>query len=107
MQDLGWWLYFDGIHSRSMGLPRLDGLGNRQDTVDLWRDLTGRQATDLEWYEVFAGYKLTVIIARTFAQERAEQPGNNINNNIFTRSIAVLMGVDQPKDGFLKPAGRF
>jgi aminoglycoside phosphotransferase (APT) family kinase protein len=104
MQDLGWWLYFDDIHSTYAGLTRLDGLGTRQETLDLWRDLTGYAAADLTWYEAFAGYKLAVIMARGYSQDRAESPGNNVNNNLFTRSMAKIMGLDQPADGFLRPA---
>jgi aminoglycoside phosphotransferase (APT) family kinase protein len=101
LQDLGWWLYFDKIHSTWSGVPRLEGLGTRQETLDLWRELTGYDPSDVEWYEVFAGYKLAVIMTRGFSQDRQETPGGNVNNNIFTRSMAELMGVDQPKDGYL------
>ena len=98
LHDLGWWLFFDDIHARHQKLARLEGLGNRQQTVELWQDLTGLSAEGVEWYEVFAGYKLSGIGARNFGQYRKEQPGHNHNNNNFTRAMAEIMGVDAPVD---------
>lgn len=98
LHDLGWWLLFDEIHSRHGGLKRLEGLGTRQETLDLWRELTGLSPQGVEWYEVFAGYKLAGIGARNFSRYRKEQPGHNHNNNTFTRAMAEIMGVDQPED---------
>ena len=99
MQDLGWWLFFDDFHSRSIGVQRLDGLGTRQETIDFWCDRTGRKAGQLQWYEAFAGYKLAIIMSRGFQIDRPEQPGGNIGNNMFTRMVAEIIGLDQPKDG--------
>jgi aminoglycoside phosphotransferase (APT) family kinase protein len=61
LADLGWWLLFDDIHSVDAGVDRLDGLGTRQETVDLWEELTGRRAHDLLWHEVFAGCKAGLL----------------------------------------------
>jgi aminoglycoside phosphotransferase (APT) family kinase protein len=61
MADLGWWLLFDDMHSTAQGIARLDGLGTRQETLDLWRELTGRQVEDLDWHEAFAGLKAGLL----------------------------------------------
>lgn len=103
LQDLGWWLYFDDMHSTRLGRVRLEGLGTRQETIDLWRDLTGFEPRDLAWYEVFAGYKLAVIVARRYGSTRDERSGFNFNNNAYTRAMADLMGVSQPIDAYLNP----
>jgi aminoglycoside phosphotransferase (APT) family kinase protein len=65
MNDLGWWLCFDDLHSVEQGVPRLDGLGTRQETIDLWQELTGRTVGDLRWHEVFAGLKVGLLAIRT------------------------------------------
>jgi len=65
LQDLGWWLLFDDLHSLGKDVPRLEGLGTRQQTIDLWQELTGQRATDLRWYEAFAAFKLAVLSIRT------------------------------------------
>jgi aminoglycoside phosphotransferase (APT) family kinase protein len=103
LHDLGWWLYFDDMHSWRNGHKRLDGLGTRAATIDLWQGLTGFEARDLRWYEVFAGYKLAVIVARRYASSRDERPGFNVNNNAYTRAMADIMGVAAPADAFLFP----
>jgi aminoglycoside phosphotransferase (APT) family kinase protein len=65
MADLGWWLFFDEIHSVEQSVARLDGLGTRQETIDLWQELTGRRVDDLLWHEVFAGCKAGLLALRT------------------------------------------
>ncbi len=64
MQDLAWWLQFDDHHSTRQGIPRLDGLGTRQETIDFWEERVGRRADDLHWHEVCSAFKLTVIGTR-------------------------------------------
>jgi len=66
-QDLGWWLYFDDFNSVARGLAPLDGLGSRQETIDLWESIVGEPAGDLTWYEVFAGYKVAILSTRTLS----------------------------------------
>ncbi len=61
MADLGWWLLFDDMHSVAQGVKRLDGLGTRQETLDLWQELTGRKVENLEWHEAFAGLKAGLL----------------------------------------------
>jgi aminoglycoside phosphotransferase (APT) family kinase protein len=63
--DLGWWLMFDDIHSVEVGLTRLDGLGTRAETIELWEELTGLRADHLLWHEVFAGVKTGLLALHT------------------------------------------
>jgi len=39
--DLGWWLFLDRFHADGYGVPRLAGLGSREDTITEWRSRTG------------------------------------------------------------------
>jgi aminoglycoside phosphotransferase (APT) family kinase protein len=103
MFDLGWWLSFDKLHSRTMGLTRLEGLGTRQQTLDFWQERTGLVAADLEWYEAFAGYTLGVIVSRRYNEAGTERPGHNRNNNNYTRHMAELAGIAMPEDVILNP----
>lgn len=64
MHDLGWWLFFDEFHSVGQGLPRLEGLGDRQETIAFWEDRVGRPVSDLAWHEVFAAFKVAVLAVR-------------------------------------------
>lgn len=96
--DIGWWLWFDRFHSDTLGFTRLDGLGNRAETIARWQAATGITVRDVEWYELFAGYKVALITARKAALEGNNAPSNNGNNNIATQQNAVIRGIDRPAD---------
>jgi aminoglycoside phosphotransferase (APT) family kinase protein len=63
LQDLGWWLFLDRFHSEGYGVPRLEGLGSREETLALWQERVG--PTDgVEWYEIYAGFKFAGIMIK-------------------------------------------
>ena len=96
--DLGWWLWFDRFHSDTLGFERLEGLGDRKETLDRWQSATGIEVRDMHWYEMFAGYKVAIITARKAALEGNNAPGNNGNNNIATQQNAIIRGIEPPTD---------
>lgn len=98
MMDLGWWLFFDVLYSRMIGLERLPGLGGRDDTIAAWEGLTGLRAADLHWYEYFAGFRLATIFLRKTTLESFSAPTANISNNMFTRLMAEIRGIAPPPD---------
>jgi aminoglycoside phosphotransferase (APT) family kinase protein len=104
MFDLGWWLSFDKLHSTTLGLSRLEGLGTRAETLDLWRERTCLETDDLEWYEAYAGYTLSVTVARRYSEPGTERADHNRNNNNYTRHMAEVMGIAMPKDVIVNPA---
>ena len=63
IMDLGWWLFFDDVHSDEY--PRLDGLGDRQETIERWERGTGLSAQGVEWYEILAAVRLATLVARS------------------------------------------
>ncbi len=62
--DLAHWLMMDDYSAEGLGFERLAGLGTREDTVRLWEDLTGRRADQLDWHEVLAAFRLSVVMIR-------------------------------------------
>jgi aminoglycoside phosphotransferase (APT) family kinase protein len=60
IMDLGWWLFFDDVHSETV--PRLPGLGSREETIERWQQGTGLRADDLEWYEILAAVRLATLV---------------------------------------------
>lgn len=62
--DLGWWLFFDWYVSAGQGVARLDGVPGPDATVRAWESLSGRRAQALEWHEVFATLRYSMISAR-------------------------------------------
>ncbi len=61
LQDLAWFCVIaDTMHgpNSSYGAP-LEGMGSREETVELWQEICGKSAADLEWYEDFTQLKMT------------------------------------------------
>ncbi|WP_327099000.1 phosphotransferase family protein [Nocardia vinacea] len=63
--DLAWWLLFDESLSVGQGVPRLDGLGTRAETIALWQEQTGHSIDHLHWHEVFARVKAGLLSLRS------------------------------------------
>lgn len=61
LHDLAWFCVLSGtMHGpqSTYGAP-LDGMGSHDETVELWEELSGKSAVDLDWYEDFANFKMT------------------------------------------------
>ncbi|NUU26348.1 MAG: phosphotransferase family protein [Streptomycetaceae bacterium] len=97
--DLGWWLFFDHIHSAAQDVPRLDGLGGRQETIDLWQDLTGRHienlSDNLHWQEVFAALKAGLLALHTRRSMQLPVAGRP---NPFLQRACQMLGFGVPAD---------
>lgn len=65
MQDLSWFTVLsETMHGATADLPRLEGMGTREETVALWEQISGKSAADLEWYEDFTMLKMSCTGAR-------------------------------------------
>jgi aminoglycoside phosphotransferase (APT) family kinase protein len=63
--DLGWWIFYDWYVSEGMGIPRLEGLGDREATIRAGEHFAGRKAIALDWHEVFGAWRFSLIVDRT------------------------------------------
>ncbi|CAN7554962.1 phosphotransferase family protein [Phenylobacterium sp. LjRoot219] len=60
LQDLAWWLVLsETMHGAGPSGPHLEGMGTRDETIALWRELTGISPADVEWYEDFTHLKMS------------------------------------------------
>jgi aminoglycoside phosphotransferase (APT) family kinase protein len=96
-QDLGWWLFFDHFHGEGRGLPRLEGLGSRAETIQLWEQLVGEPARDTTWYEVFAGFKIAILSVRTLLLMGDPNARAVSASPVLTRTCE-LAGIDLGRD---------
>ena len=84
LHDLGWWLRSDYNYTTAQGIPPLEGMGTRDETIDLWQRVSGKSAADIEWYETFVVFKqecLGTRMAKTrdmSAKAVAWEPGTRI-----------------------------
>lgn len=75
LQDLAWWLVnAKSMHCDADGRPKLSGFGTREETVALWREITGISTDDLEWYEDFTDLKYSCLSIRMQALRGAPPP---------------------------------
>ena len=100
VEDLGWWLFLDRHHAEGTGVPRLPGFPSRADTVIRWEERTGRAARDLEFYEVFAGFRFAVVmirIAQLVVQYELVPPDTDLaTNNAVTRLLSGMLDLPAP-----------
>lgn len=71
VDDLAWWLMLDDALSRGYGVPRLASLPSREESIAAWERASGREARHLEYYEVYAAWRMAFIMARIAALFRA------------------------------------
>jgi aminoglycoside phosphotransferase (APT) family kinase protein len=97
--DLGWWLFLDRFHTEGYGLARLPGMGGRDDTIAEWERRTGLRARNLEFYEVFAGFRFAVVmirLARLYMQWELPVPPDMETNNPVTQVLARILDLAPP-----------
>ena len=63
-QDLGWWLMFDRTMHEVVGAPRLPGDLTREEQCDLYASISGRDVTDIRWWQIFAAARYCTIVVR-------------------------------------------
>ena len=73
MMDLGWGLFLDRYHSEGNGIPRLPGFPAREKTIALYEEITGARVHDIEYYELLAGMRFSVILTRLGQQLMAQE----------------------------------
>ena len=64
LQDIAWWIFMDELFSIGLGCPRLEGFPEREQTVKRWQEKTGLPVDNLHYYLVFAGLRISLILAR-------------------------------------------
>ncbi len=106
--DLGWWLFMDWTSCDGYGLPRLDGLPTKEETISRYAELTGRPVRQAFFWEVWAALRFGVIMARV--AQRLKQIGAPIPspdfevNNVCTQRLADLLDLPPP-GGVKRPTG--
>ncbi|MDA8359253.1 MAG: phosphotransferase family protein [Actinomycetota bacterium] len=98
--DLGWWLYFDRQFTEGLNVPRPPGFPSREETVQRYAELIGRPLADLEYYEVFSGFRFSVIMCRLadLMVGSGQLPADTDMgvNNLATQFTAQMLGLPPP-----------
>jgi aminoglycoside phosphotransferase (APT) family kinase protein len=95
VQDLAWFLYLDRHHSDGLGMARLEGFPSREQTVARWEQLTGKSASTLDYYEVFAAFRFAVVMVRIgwlmIRFDLLPPDSDYASNNTATQMLARIM----------------
>jgi len=100
MMDLAWGLFLERYHTEGSKLERLPGFLDRARTIALYEELAGEPVRHLEYYELLAGMRFSVILTRLaqqlmdqgFLPEDSDFEWNNPVSNLHARQL-VEMGI--------------
>jgi hypothetical protein len=51
-------------HTAGVGLPLPQGIPDREATLDYYRQITGYRARNIDYYEILAGTRLSILMVR-------------------------------------------
>jgi aminoglycoside phosphotransferase (APT) family kinase protein len=94
-QDLGWWLMFDRTMHEVVGAERLPGDLTRDEQCEHYANVSGRDVSDIRWFEIFAAARYCAIVVRVMNRAVARgmlAPDQTIwLNNPASDALAALM----------------
>jgi aminoglycoside phosphotransferase (APT) family kinase protein len=93
LQDLGYWLFADRALTEGSGCTRLPGFPSAADTAARWSAATGRSADALGYFELFGGFRFTVIMLRMGAllAGMGLVPPELARDNLISRALAEVL----------------
>ena len=96
--DLAWGLFLERYHTEGNNVERLPGFMAREQTLALYQEIEGSAVESIEWFEVLAGMRFSVILTR-LAQQLMDQDflpkdsdfeWNNPVSNLHARQLEEL-----------------
>ena len=98
LHDLGWWLSNEHHRTVGSGVARPDGIGSAEETCALWSEVTGIPVTDIEWYTVFACFKMNCLRTHMLdANWYPPTPGNDWGECPGWHFVAEHLGIAPPE----------
>ena len=100
--DLGWWLFLDRHFTEGMSVSQPAGFLSRAETICRWEQALGRPAVDVDFYEMYAGFRFAVVmmsLTRLFIADGLMPADTDFDrNNTVTQCLAPMLGMDPPGD---------
>jgi aminoglycoside phosphotransferase (APT) family kinase protein len=93
LQDLGWWLYTERLQTVLRGIPPLEGMGAREETLALWSETCGKSTADIEWYEAFAAFKMDCLSVRMLSVGTLPEAARQIEPGARTTAMLEELGI--------------
>src|SRR5947208_6597267 len=103
VMDLGWWLFLDGHFTEGMGVGQPNGFLSRAETIARWEEQVGRAADNVEFYELYSGFRFAVVmmsLTRLFIADGLMPADTDFDrNNTVTQCLAPMLGMAHPGEG--------
>src|SRR6202453_2026 len=101
--DLAWWLFFDDLFSKGMGVPRLEGLPERAACIRWYEAALGRPVRNLPYYDILAAFRMAIVGMRSADRQiqrgRIPETTTARENAPIVRLLAGLLGEPLPEVG--------
>lgn len=98
--DLGWWLFLMRHHTEGIGLSLPEGIPDRDATLAYYASTTGHSPVDIDYYEILAAAKLSIIMVRAahmmIAMGLMPADSPMALNNPASQLLAKLLGLSAP-----------
>ena len=103
-KDIGWAVFLDRHHSEGLGAPRLEGFPSYDECMAYYESRTGHRVTHLHYYQVFAGFRFSVVMMRIAQQllhyglMTKEQSRAMELDNTVTKLTSKLLDLPPPSE---------
>jgi aminoglycoside phosphotransferase (APT) family kinase protein len=95
IQDLAWFIHFDDLFSEGLGVARVDGIPPRSETIARYEDLTGYEAKNFDYFEIFAAFRFVLVLQRlgSLQIKLGQQPPDSAfpTDNFATQNLDRLL----------------
>jgi aminoglycoside phosphotransferase (APT) family kinase protein len=98
--ELGWFLFLNRHHTEGIGLPLPEGIPDAAATVARYQELTGHTLRNIDYYEIFAGTRIAVLMVRAahmmIAGGLLPPDATMALNNPSTQLLAKMLNLPAP-----------
>ena len=98
--DLGWWLMFDRMSFDDLGAERMEGFPTREEMVEIYQEVSGREVRDPHYWEVFGALRydavMIVLADRMVASGLVPAELDMAVANAVTGALAALLDIENP-----------
>ncbi len=99
--EVGWWLFLLRHHTEGIGAPLPEGIPTREQTIARYEELTGHELKHVDYYEVFAALRLSILMHRAghmMIEAGLLPPDAPMKlNNPASQLLAKLLGLPAPE----------
>lgn len=98
--EVAWWLFLMRHHTEGIGVPLPAGFPDREEAIAIYERLSGRTLHNVDYYEVWAGVRLAILMHRAgnlMVAAGLLPPESDMKlNNPASQLLAKLIGAPAP-----------